>query len=191
MTTETKDILEVIYWVISLGVLVVNIYVISHAPKDAVKIGRKLNDEQQKDNAKRELFLDLFAYRGSPIHKTFVDALNEIDLVFHDTPNVLNAWHRYYDSLHLKNQVNEEETWRLLRVELLTQMAVSLGYSEIRQIDMMQHYYPEGHGKQLEDDWDLRESAKAFLKNGDIVYKIMIENWNNGKRMDGTEEPRN
>ena len=43
-----------VYWVITLGVLCVNVYVIRHSPVNAITVGRKLNNEQQKDNAKTE-----------------------------------------------------------------------------------------------------------------------------------------
>jgi hypothetical protein len=91
----TKDILEIIYWWISLGILFATVYYIATGPRNAaenaVRIGRTLNNEQQKDNAKRNLFLTLFSLRGSPVHYDFVKCLNQIDIVFEDVPEVLTA----------------------------------------------------------------------------------------------------
>ncbi len=167
----TKDNFEIVYWLVTIGVLIVNIWVIAHSPINAVKVGRKLNDEQQKDNAKRSLFLTLFAYRGSPVHIDFVKALNQIDIVFHDTPTVLQAWQNYYTSVGIQNQVNEEKIWELLRVDLLSQMAQSLGYSAIKQTDMTKHYYPTGNWNLWLNDYNLKKAAYDFLEREILSFR--------------------
>ncbi|MCU0351744.1 MAG: hypothetical protein MUF43_13105 [Flavobacterium sp.] len=171
-----KDKLEIAYWVVSLSILVVTIYYVYYSPIKAVKIGRQLNDDQNKDAAKRELFLTLFAYRGSPVHYEFVNALNKIDIVFQDEQPVLVAWNKYYDSLGQKNLTNQEEVWNILRVDLLSEMATSLGYNKLKQVDIMKNYYPVGHDNQFRDDWELRQAAKRFLTTGHELYEILIAN---------------
>ncbi len=184
----SKDTLEIIYWVATLAILCINVYVIRYSPINAVEVGRRLNIAQQKDNTKRSLFLLLFSLRGQPVHHDFVRGLNQIEVVFEDVPPVIAAWRVYFASLQNKHQANAERNWEIERTTLLSAMAVHLGYASISHSELLRDYYPEGHDNQLKDDWDLRESARAFLKNGDILYKIMIDNWDNGKRMDGTEE---
>jgi hypothetical protein len=112
-TIGIKDWFNIVFLFINAAILCATIYVIRKSPSDAVKIGRQLNDAQLKDNAKINLFFTLFSYRGSPVHRDFVDALNRIDIVFYDTPQVLAAWHKLFDSLHQTNLVNKEDTWRL------------------------------------------------------------------------------
>lgn len=172
----TKDTLEIAYWTVSLLILTATVYYIYYAPIKAVKIGRQLNDDQNKDTAKRELFLSLFAYRGSPVHYEFVNALNKIQIVFQDVQQVLTAWEKYYDSLGQKNLTNQEEVWSMLRVDLLSEMAISLGYKKLKQVDIMKNYYPVGHQNQFQDDWELRQSAKRFLTTGHELYEILIAN---------------
>lgn len=167
--------MEVIYWFVSLGILFATVYYIATGPKNAVSVGRKLNNEQQKDNAKRNLFLRLFALRGSPVHYDFVRGLNEIDVVFEDSPAVLAAWHKLYDSLQIPNQANEEKIWSLLRTDLLSAMAVSLGYNKIRQTDMIREYYPTGHLNIEKDEQDLKDAAKYFFQTGFVVNQRLID----------------
>lgn len=174
----TKDYFEISYWAISLLILTATVYYIYYAPIKAVKIGRQLNDEQNKDTAKRELFLTLFAYRGSPVHYEFVNSLNKIDIVFQDEPTVLVAWNKYYDALGQKNINNQEEVWNLLRVDLLSEMALSLGYNKLKQVDIMKNYYPIGHDNQSKEDWELRQAAKNFLKTGHELYGVLLANAN-------------
>ncbi|SEN24927.1 hypothetical protein SAMN05192574_102905 [Mucilaginibacter gossypiicola] len=171
----TKDNIEIAYWVTSLAILMATVYYIYYAPIKAVKVGRDLNDEQNKDNAKRNLFLTLFAHRGSPVSYPFVNGLNTIDVVFHDTPPVLVAWQKYYDSLHTTNQINLDETRTLLRVDLLSQMAISLGYGSLKQVDISRNYYPEGHENQNRSEWELRQAAFDFFTKGTEVYEAMIQ----------------
>jgi hypothetical protein len=175
---EYKDYLEIGYWAVSLLILSATVFYIYYAPIKAVKVGRQLNDEQNKDTAKRNLFLTLFAYRGSPVHFDFVNNLNKIDIVFQDEPNVLTAWAKYYDSLGQKNITNQEEVWSILRVDLLSEMAISLGYKKLKQVDIMKNYYPEGHDNQIKEDMELRQAAIKFLKTGKEIHEILISNAN-------------
>lgn len=168
----TKEWFEIGYYITSVGILTATIYYIANGPKNAaikaVNIGRQLNNEEQKDNAKRTLFLTLFALRGSPLNYDFVRGLNEIDVVFEDIPSVLNAWHIHYDSLQIPNQVNEGQVWDLQRTEILSAMALSLGYNRIRQTDMIRSYYPKGHEYRDIREIESREAQLAY-------HKAMIE----------------
>jgi hypothetical protein len=159
-----KDILEIIYWAISLGILCATVYYISHSPVNAVRIGRQLNNEQQQDNTKRNLFLTLFSYRGSPLNQHFVTGLNQIDIVFHDVPLVLTAWHNHLRDLNTKHS-NPIEAWERSRTELLSAMAVNLGYGQLNQVDIMLHYYPQGYDDQNKYDAANQQNWKNYLES--------------------------
>jgi hypothetical protein len=161
------------------------------SPIDAVRVGRQLNNEQQKDNAKRNLFLTLFALRGSPLNYDFVKGLNQIDIVFEDSQPVLDAWHKLYDSLHLDGQVNPEINWGVLRVELLSSMAIHLGYSRIRQTDMIREYYPQGHSAQFQDDLDLRKDLTGYLRSGLLMHDMLIQQMKANQQSQGEEGKQN
>ena len=171
---STFEICTLFYYVMYFGILICTIYFIAKSPTDAVKIGRQLNSEQQKDNAKRNLFLTLFALRGSPVHYDFVRGLNQIDIVFEDNPEVLNTWHIYYNSLNVKNQVDEDKVWELQRTNLLSEMAVCLGYEKIKQTEMQQHYTPVGHNNQQKQEKDMWDSQLTFYKaNAAMCERVM------------------
>ena len=174
-----KDIFNIVFLFINAGILLVTIYVIRKSPIDAIKIGRQLNDSQLKDKAKLDLFFTLFSYRGSPVDRNFVDALNRIDIVFYDTQDVLSAWHKLFDSLHIQNQVNKEETWRLLRTELLSKMSLSLGYNSLAQYDIEKHYYPEGHKNQNRSDFEFRVDRQEFYRSARELNLILIDRFEN------------
>jgi len=160
---------------VALLVLVVNVYVIATSAKDAVRIGRKLNNEQQKDNAKRNLFLLLFALRGNPTHYDFVRGLNQIDIVFEGVPEVQSAWHTLFDSLQIKNQANAWDNWERMRIALLSAMAVHLGYNRIQQTDITRHYAPEQHGIFEREDREFRMAALEYFRSGKDLHDAVLE----------------
>ena len=118
--------------------------------------------------------MTLFSLRGNPLHYDFVTGLNQIDIVFEDSPSVLAAWHIHYDSLNTKNQVDAEKAWDLQRTNLLSSMAESLGYHKIRQTDMMQNYTPVGHNAEMKFQYEFREAEMNFYKSStEMAYRIM------------------
>lgn len=175
----TKDYFEIAYWVVSLILLCVTAWAVYYAPLKAVEVGRKLNDEQNQLKAKTDLFLNLFSLRGNPMSYTFVNALNQIDIVFQDSPNVLNAWQKLYDSLNQKNLINSVETWNLLRTDLLSQMAQSLGYNKLKQTDIQKNYSPQGHADESYENWNHRQASKDFYESGAAMHKIWIDFYQN------------
>jgi hypothetical protein len=190
----SKDYFEISFWFFNVIILSLTVYVIRKSPSDAVKIGRELNEVQLKDDAKRYLFLTLFSYRGSPVHRQFVDSLNRIDVVFFDVKPVLIAWHNYYDALHQKNVVNQEDNWRILRIELLSQMATSLGYGDLRQMNIEKHYYPEGHEFQNQSDWEFRFDQHQYYKSAKTLNELLVDLYSKGNPFstppnDNTIEP--
>lgn len=169
---------EIIFGIVNSLILIVTAYFIYRSifsPVDAVTVGRELNSRQQKDNAKRNLFLILFSLRGSPLNYDFVKALNQIEVVFEDIETVLNAWHIHYNSLQNKGLVNPEKIWDMQRANLLSAMAVSLGYNRIRETDMLQNYYPVGHMNDLSQQEEHRNASLDYFLSGAALHKRVIQ----------------
>lgn len=183
---SSKDIFEVGYWIVSLIILGFTVYWIKISPVKAVETGRKLDDEQNKYDAKRDLFLTLFSLRGDPAHYEFVNGLNQIDIVFQDEQKVLNAWEKLYDSLNTTNLTNPPQIWDLLRTELLSEMAQSLGYQKLKQTSIQRNYSPQAHADQNFENWNQKQAAKDFFESGTKLYKMHIAsiegNYNNEDR---------
>jgi hypothetical protein len=141
-----------------------------------VLVGRELNEEKQKDYAKRELFLQLFENKGQPISFQFVRNLNRIDVVYHDNHNVLNAWHQYFEALHQKGIANQEKTWELLRTQLLQEMSHILGYGELKPLVLGRHYQPEGHQLHDKDNYDFWLEQKKYYQNSNqLILKVLSD----------------
>lgn len=171
----TKDYFEIGYWVVTLFILCITAYAVYFAPLKAVEIGRKLNDEQNQLKVKSDLFLTLFSLRGNPTHYSFVNGLNQIDIVYQDVPTVLSAWKKLHDSLNNPNQSNALQNWDLLRVELLSEMAQSLGYQKLKQTEIQRSYSPQAHADQDDENRNYQQVAKKFFETGTNLYSMHIE----------------
>jgi hypothetical protein len=82
--------------------------------------------------------------------------------------------------------VNQEEVWRLQRVNLLSAMALYLGYTAIRQTDMIRDYYPEGHDNLMKNSLEFQAAQLSYLKTGAELYQIAIDNAK--KQTPGTDQ---
>ncbi len=110
-------------------------------------MGVRWNKRIAKENAKRALFFTLMANRKSlMISKEWVDALNQIDVVFQDDKKVRRAWREYFDSLDEKSQYNKDRESFLL--DLLSEMANSLGYKDLKQTEISRFYNPQAFSNQ-------------------------------------------
>ena len=111
-------------------------------------LGIKYQDRKAKKDAQLRLFLALMADRKSnPITKEWVDALNTIDVVFQDNNKVRHAWREYLDSLNDKSP--HFESSNSFRLDLLSEMAMALGYKNLKQTEIDRFYSPKYFGSQM------------------------------------------
>ena len=151
-------------------------FFIYFAPIKAVKVAKKLENASGKEEAKRHLFFTLFAFRGNAMSQEFINALNTIDIIFQDTPQVTAAWHALRDSFFQSGLINPQLTRDLLKTDLLSKMGISLGYDALSQVDIATYYRPQGH---LDDellDKTLKGTAYQFFLIGHQLYELMIQN---------------
>ena len=121
---------------------------------------KRERNKQRKDH----LFLTLMAHRRSqPPRQEWVDASNLIDVVFADTPSVLRLWHEYYDLLGSANYREESSKRVHKHLELLSAMAVDLGYRSLSQTDIDKYYSPIAHGNENDLNWRLRTELLRVL----------------------------
>ena len=105
-------------------------------------LGIKYQDRKAKKNAQMNVFLTLMANRkANPISKEWVDSLNIIDVVFQDNKKVRQAWKEYFDSLN--NKSPHFETNNSYMLDLLSEMALSLGYKDLKQTEIDAFYNPQ------------------------------------------------
>lgn len=174
-----KDYLEFSYWIISLLILGFTVYWIAVSPIKAVQVGRLLDNEQNKYKSKKDLFLLLFSLRGNPTHHSFVNGLNQIDIVFEDSPAVLEAWGKLYDSLDNPTQNNAVQNWDLLRTDLLSEMAQHLGYQKLKQTSIQRNYIPRAHFESEVSTQDYNYAMKSYYESGAKFHNIWINHHEN------------
>ena len=109
-------------------------------------LGIKYQDRKAKKDAQLRLFLTLMADRKSN-PKEWVDALNTIDVVFQDNNKVRHAWREYLDSLNDKSPYFESSN--SFRLDLLSEMAMALGYKNLKQTEIDRFYSPKYFGSQM------------------------------------------
>jgi len=119
---------------------------------------------REKRNAKMHLFLTLVSQRKeNPIPRSFVYALNQIDVVFNKDRKVIAAWKELYNSTPEK--VFEYDVFNRKLLDLLDEMAKSLGYSTIKQTDFDEYYSPKIHGMQNVFTEELQKNLLRVLQN--------------------------
>ena len=111
-------------------------------------LGISYQNRKTKKDAQLRLFLTLMANRQkNPISEAWVDALNSIDVVFQNDKKVRAAWREYLDSLDQKSAHFENQN--SYKLDLLSEMAESLGYKQLKQTEIDRFYNPIYFGSQL------------------------------------------
>jgi hypothetical protein len=116
------------------------------APLFALQISAYLADRKEKRKQKFEVFQTLMQWRRTPYQERPVQALNVIDVVFHNVKPVRDAWARLYASyLDPSLSTNEGPRIRQDRLnDLLAAMADDLGYGrQFSPSDYDRIYNPE------------------------------------------------
>jgi hypothetical protein len=136
------------------------------APVTSVVITLWWQTRKEKRDAKERLFLTLMAHRKTfPPAIEWVNALNVIDVVFADQPQVVELWHRYYDGLAIppsnQNYQQRDHTYLLM----LSAMARSLGYRRLEQTDIDKFYSPQVHGDQMQMNYQCQAEWLRVLQN--------------------------
>jgi ABC-type arginine/histidine transport system permease subunit len=86
-----------------MDIQTINIIAVIIGPIVAVIITLWYQSRKEKRDTKHRIFLTLMAHRKSnPPSFALVEVLNTLDVVFADTPKVVQLWHEYYDLLCMK-----------------------------------------------------------------------------------------
>lgn len=127
-------------------------------------LGIKHQDRKAKRRAQEQVFFTMMADRGTnPITKEWVDALNVIDVVFQDNKKVRNAWKEYLSSLNEKSP--HFETQNSFKLDLLSEMAMALGYKNLKQTEIDRFYSPKYFGSQMSRQEFLFQENMRILMN--------------------------
>jgi hypothetical protein len=121
------------------------------APRSAAQLAEHLRSASgradTRDNLRRYVFFTLMQERATVTSPQAVQALNSVDVIFHDVPSVREAWadlYHYFSSGKVEQRFVDEK----LR-ELLRQLAIALGVSEtLRRDDFSRVYFPTALAEQ-------------------------------------------
>jgi hypothetical protein len=150
---------------------IMEIMAIIISPVVAVLITVWLQRRHQIYDAQKNVFFTLMANRKSfPIEKDWVRALNLIDVVFAKQKEITQLWHRYYDLLAEKPRKTEAEAHVYL--ELLSTIAIHLGYDNLHQTDIDKFYTPQAYADRSATDSDFEREFLRVLKN---TAKFVVE----------------
>lgn len=133
-----------------------------HGPRAAAMISERMRKDSELEGERRRMKIYVFATlmqeRATIASFQSVQMLNSIDFVFHNSPEVREAWADLYSQFSVGNthyQLQDEK----MRV-LLKAMAKEIGFSETLKVDDISRiYYPNALAQQEELDRLQREQA--------------------------------
>lgn len=160
---------------IMIALTIISIIVIFTGPLAAVLVGQYLQDRKKKYGAKLNLLLTLISHRSNRVHPDFVMALNQIDLVYYDCQTVLFAWHKHYENFCKPDSSGVLEERRRSFLDLVQEMADSLGYHKLKQTDVDKVYYPIAHETRDMIDAEMKTQLLGFLKGGNEFFEMIKE----------------
>jgi len=163
-------------WIMILAVL--------FAPLLAVQAQKRLEKLRESRGRKMRIFKTLMATRASTVSAEHVQALNMIDLEFHDNKYkpVTTAWKTYLD--HLGSFPKEDEkalpVWVDKKADLLTSLLSAMGTALGFTFDAVHIkkgiYAPEAHA-QLEQENMLLRRGLLRLIYGDGTLKMDVQSF--------------
>lgn len=143
---------------------IISIVAVLLSPIIAILISQFNEKKRDDKSSKLNLFMQLMMFRqGLPISEELVKALNLIDVIFHHHPSVTNHWHDYLDMVSMKDRNFEIERKKYL--DLLFEIAKSIGYINLKQTDIDRCYFPVGLGNQKDLTDALQKEQLQYLQN--------------------------
>lgn len=151
------------------------------SPLIAVQVTRFLDDRNEEQGRKLDIFKTLMATRAYNLSPAHVQALNSIDLEFSakkaSEKAVLDVWQQYLD--HLGETQMEPSAWNLRRVDLLVDLLHAMGKSLNYDFNKTQikngTYAPSAHGTQEEEQRKIRAYILEIL-SGEKPLPMRITN---------------
>ncbi len=133
-------------------------------------LGTYFQDRKAKRDAKLKLFLTLMASRKAAVlTQEWVDSLNQIDVVFQDNLKVRSAWRQFFDALHPKSPHFDNQN--SFRLDLLSEMANSLGYKDLKQTEIDRYYSPVVFSNQ-QDSQDMLTKETLRILHRSKAYGV-------------------
>lgn len=162
---------------------ITSIAAIAFGPIFALEVQKRLEDHRATRDRKMEIFRKLMTTRATQLSPAHVEALNGIEVEFYATSGpdkkVLDAWRLYVD--HLNSGAGEGDAlmrWvdkkNALLIDLLYQMAQSLGYDIDKVTIQKNAYHPKGLVETETEQHALRKAVLAVMSGERPVQTTII-----------------
>lgn len=139
--------------IITALVGLITIFAIFRSPQVALRLQKKIEQEDNHKERKLNVFKTLMATRAEPVSFEHVKALNMIDVEFYHDQEITSVWNVYRDHLNSypQNPTEAEQTiWNDKTSEklakLLFEMSKCLGYKFDEILLKKGAYTPMAHG---------------------------------------------
>jgi hypothetical protein len=129
-------------------------------------IGGHIADRKQRRDLQFKILTTIVMMQWKVVSEDHVKALNLIDLIFHDAPEVRKRWSQYFDALCRRDLPPDEASslWRKKQLELIHEMACHLGFKKtMQQLDFDRIYSPVGLSQPSIDDPEVIDKLMALL----------------------------
>ena len=150
-------------------------------PALAVALTLFIESRRIKRRERMFVFMRLWRMRGMyPMPEEFVDALNEIDVVFHGNDRIIDLWRSVHDASMIEPfNALAQERFNTRLLDLLHEMGRFLDY-EIRQTTIGRAYRPEQFRIAHQMQSEIANETLRALRNSEHF---------GGPRMEQTETP--
>jgi hypothetical protein len=159
---------------------IISIIAIFRSPIIALRTQKKIEEYEEKNKRKLDIFKTLLATRANITSLEHVQALNMIDIEFYEEKKITQLWNIYRDHLNSYPQNGDKfaiESWAGKRpdyfTDLLHGISNFLGYEFDRIILKKGAYIPQAHGD-LSMEQDLIRRGIVNLLQGETHMKIQV-----------------
>lgn len=130
-------------------------------------------NRKEKRDAKMRVFTTLMASRRNidnfQVAQEWARAVNVIDAVFADCPDVLKLWHELYEMLQ---QPAAPPGQAHKMIDLYSAMAKHLGFGSISQTVIDQGHYPKAIADPIAKAGEVQAELLRVLKNTEAIHTV-------------------
>jgi len=154
-------------------------------PLFAVQVQKTIERFIEQRNRQLDIFKTLMATRATPLSNAHVEALNRIDVEFYAAKKIKDAWKQLFDHFQYNYPQREDQEYQSkidrcvdtateLRVTLLYEMAIELGYTFDRVLLKRGAYTPVAHGDIEQDNLTIRKGL-TDLFTGKKDFPVVVK----------------
>lgn len=134
-------------------------------------------DFKQRKIERRFLLMRMIASKGYiGVPQSLIDDLNTIEIIFRKNKKVLGKYHAYYEELCQPDGKEDYNKQQALYWDLLRSIGDTVGYRNLDNSTLNSRYIPRGVYNDHIDDKEFRKQLLQYLKSGNEMQEMIIEN---------------